>query len=47
MRIIFAHLLVRKHITSEELEKLLDAQGNNLFVDNVKIRSIVLHYQIL
>lgn len=28
-------LLIRKHITSEELEKLLDVQENNIFVDNI------------
>lgn len=29
--------LVRKHITSEELEKLLDSQENSLFVGNVSV----------
>ncbi|KAF3421652.1 hypothetical protein E2986_11485 [Frieseomelitta varia] len=28
-------MLIRKHITSEELEKLFDAEENNLFVDNI------------
>ncbi|XP_076675264.1 syntaxin-1A isoform X2 [Andrena cerasifolii] len=28
-------ILIRKHITSEELDKLLDSQQNNLFVDNI------------
>lgn len=32
--------LVRKHITSEELEKLLDVQENNIFVDNVRIKNL-------
>ncbi|KAK1134078.1 hypothetical protein K0M31_011863 [Melipona bicolor] len=28
-------MLIQKHITSEELEKLFDAEENNLFVDNI------------
>ena len=34
----FFAVSVRKHITSEELDKLLDSQQNNLFVDNVSIQ---------
>lgn len=41
--IIFTHFLVRKHITSEELEKLLDIQENNIFVDNVRIKNLSLY----
>ncbi|XP_043579066.1 syntaxin-like isoform X4 [Bombus pyrosoma] len=39
-------MLIRKHITSEELEKLLDVQGNNLFVDNILEDSRIARQQL-
>ncbi|CAL7947716.1 unnamed protein product [Xylocopa violacea] len=40
-------LLIRKHITSEELEKLLDAPENNLFVDNILEDSRIAKQQLM
>ncbi|CAK9812548.1 Syntaxin-1A homolog [Anthophora quadrimaculata] len=39
-------MLIRKHITSEELDKLLDAQENNLFVDNILEDSRIARQQL-
>lgn len=39
-------VLIRKHITSEELEKLLDNQGNSLFVDNILEDSRIARQQL-
>nr|XP_034191899.1 syntaxin-1A-like isoform X2 [Osmia lignaria] len=39
-------ILIRKRITSEELEKLLDNQGNSLFVDNILEDSRIARQQL-
>ncbi|KZC13301.1 PREDICTED: syntaxin-1B-like [Dufourea novaeangliae] len=39
-------MLIRRHITSEELDKLLDSQENSLFVDNILEDSRITRQQL-